>query len=259
MREWNAATYHRISNPLFDLGLAVLARVPLAGDEVAVDLGCGTGRLTRELAGRVPRGRVIGIDRSTNMLEQARVHLGGRSAAPIRLVLADAASLPLHRSVDAVFSTATLHWVPDHPRLFASIYDALRPGGRFVAQCGGGPNIARLRQRIDVLMAQPMFAAARSRFRFPWTFADVDTTAVRLREAGFVDGHTSLEPAPIAQRDADAYREFIRNIVCGPYLLAMASDEERTYFVERLTEAAADDDPPFELDYWRLNMAGRRV
>jgi trans-aconitate 2-methyltransferase len=136
MREWNAAAYHRIPDPLFDLGLAVRARVPLAGDEIAVDLGCGTGRLTRELAGRVPRGRVIGIDRSTNMLEQARIHLAGRPGASIRLVLADASSLPLHRWVDAIFSTATLHWAPAHPRLFASIHDALRPGGRFVAQCG---------------------------------------------------------------------------------------------------------------------------
>src|SRR5690349_10108566 len=116
MREWNAATYHRISTPLFDLGLAVLARVPLAGDEFAVDLGCGTGRLTRELAGRVPRGRVLGIDRSANMLTQAKGFLAGRPGVPIRLLLANALALPLHRSVDVIFSTATLHWVPDHPR-----------------------------------------------------------------------------------------------------------------------------------------------
>jgi trans-aconitate methyltransferase len=258
MREWNATTYHRISSPLADLGLAVLARVPLAGDEVAVDLGCGTGRVTRELAGRVPRGRVIGIDRSTNMLTQAKSFLGGRAGAPIRLVLADALALPLHGSVDVIFSTATLHWVRDHPRLFAGIFDALRSGGRFVAQCGGGPNIARLRQRMDALLQERSFDGARANFRFPWEFADAETTAARLTAAGFGDVTTFVERAPIVQRDADAYREFLKNVICGPYLMAMSHDRQRTYFLDRLTNAGAADDPPFELDYCRLNMAGRK-
>src|SRR5215468_2464038 len=133
MREWNATTYHRISDPLFDLGMAVLARLELTGDETVVDLGCGTGRLTREVAVRVPRGRVVGLDRSINMVTTAREYLAGGTGAPVDLVLGDALALPLRESVDAVFSTATLHWVLDHPRLFAGIYEALKPGGRFVA------------------------------------------------------------------------------------------------------------------------------
>src|SRR5438128_160634 len=128
MREWNAGTYHRISDPLYDLGLAVLARLPLAGDETVVDLGCGTARLTKELADRLPRGRVLALDRSANMLAVAGPYLAdvavmnvGRAvlapanaaAAHVWLVRADASDLPLARSVDAIFSTATLHWVLD--------------------------------------------------------------------------------------------------------------------------------------------------
>jgi trans-aconitate 2-methyltransferase len=257
MREWNAATYHRISDPLFDLGMAVLARLELAGDETVLDLGCGTGRLTREVAARVPRGRVLGLDRSTNMVSMARTYLEQVAGAPIDLLLADALALPLRGSVDAVFSTATLHWVLDHPRLFANIHDALKPGGQFVAQCGGGPNIARLRQRVDAVMQEPVFAPARARFQFPWNFANAETTASRLEAAGFVDVKTYVESAPIVQRDADAFGEFIRNVVCGPYLAAMTDEAQRDLFVERLTAAAERDDPPFELDYWRLNMSAR--
>ena len=133
MREWNADTYHRVSNPQFDWGLPVLARLPLEGHELVLDVGCGTGRLTRELAARVPRGRVIAVDRSANMLAVAGAYLA-QSAVPVRLVQADAASLPFRGVADAVFSTATFHWVLDHPRLFGSVYAALKPGGRFVAQ-----------------------------------------------------------------------------------------------------------------------------
>jgi len=163
VREWNAGTYHRISDPLYDLGLAVLARLPLSGDETVVDLGCGTGRLTKELADRLPRGRVLALDRSENMLAVAGPYLGthaGRdlsspaTVAHVWLVRAEASLLPLERSVDAIFSTATLHWVLDHPRLFASIHAALKPGGRFVAQCGGGPNVERLRGRVARLLQE---------------------------------------------------------------------------------------------------------
>jgi trans-aconitate methyltransferase len=258
MREWNAATYHRISDPLFDLGMIVLGRLELTGNETVLDLGCGTGRLTREVAARVPRGRVLGLDRSTNMVRAARSYLQDASGARIDVVLADALAVPLRESVDAVFTTATLHWVLDHPRVFANIHDALKAGGQFVAQCGGGPNITRLRQRADAVMQEPAFASARERFRSPWNFADADMTATRLAAAGFVDVRTWIERAPIIQRDAASFAEFIRNVVCGPYLAAMTDDPQRDLFVERLTKAAAGDDPPFELDYWRLNIAARR-
>ena len=62
MREWNASVYHRVSNPQLEWGLPVLARLPLTGDEVVLDVGCGTGRLTDRLAERLPRGRVAAVD-----------------------------------------------------------------------------------------------------------------------------------------------------------------------------------------------------
>jgi SAM-dependent methyltransferase len=96
------------------------------------------------------------------------------------LVRADASALPLERSVDAIFSTATLHWVLDHPRLFASIHAALKPGGRFVAQCGGGPNVERLRGRVPRIMQEESFSNARDRFQNPWNLP-----MLRQRRPGF--------------------------------------------------------------------------
>ena len=121
MREWNAETYHRVSNPQFDWGMVVLARLPLDGGECVLDVGCGTGRLTEQLLARLPLGRVIGIDQSTNMVSVAREYLK-RHGDRLQLLVADAAALPIREEADAVFSTATFHWVLDHPRLFRSLH-----------------------------------------------------------------------------------------------------------------------------------------
>jgi trans-aconitate 2-methyltransferase len=238
--------------------LPVLARLPLAGDELVLDVGCGSGRLTRELARRLPRGRVIGVDRSFNMLAVARQHLAADDGARASFVQADASHLPFAGPADALFSTATFHWVLDHPRLFRGVFAALKPGGRFVAQCGGGPNIQRLHDRAAALMLDPEFAPHFTAWQDPWEFADAETTAVRLAEAGFTDVETSLVPSPIVQPDAEAFAEFVTSVICRHHLAMLPDEWSRRRYVDRLTALAAADNPPFELDYWRLNISARR-
>jgi SAM-dependent methyltransferase len=118
--EWDAEAYQRLSDPQFAWGLRVLERLPLEGGETVIDAGCGSGRLTGVLAQRLPRGHVIAVDRSTNMIEEARrrlAELGDR----VTFVCADLTTFVSDVPVDAVFSTATFHWLHDHDRLFASI------------------------------------------------------------------------------------------------------------------------------------------
>jgi trans-aconitate methyltransferase len=258
MREWNADAYHRVSAPQFDWGLRVLDRLPLSGDEVVLDVGCGTGRLTEKLVARVPRGYVVALDFSANMLARAREHLGAGPDGRVAVVRADAAWLPMAARADAVFSTATFHWVPDHPQLFRSLYQALVPGGRLVAQCGGGPNVARLHQRADALMRETPFSTYFVSWRDPWNYAEPEPTAARMRTAGFVDVVTSLEPAPVVLPDREAFKAFLITVICHPHLTYLPEGPLREAFIDKLAQQAADDSPAFELDYWRLNMSARR-
>jgi len=258
MRDWNAATYHRVSNPQLEWGLPVLARLPLAGDELVLDVGCGTGRLTERLIERLPRGRAIAIDKSPTMIATARNYLADRYQQRVDFTLASADALPFAGIADAIFSTATFHWVLDHPRLFRSLFAALRPGGRLVAQCGGGPNLHRIHERCDALMHERDFAPSFARWTSPWEFSDPDTTAKRLADAGFRDIETSLQPSPVHQPDATAYREFIETVICRPHLSMIGEAGLRNRFLDRLTEQASHDSPPFELDYWRLNLDARK-
>lgn len=254
MPDWDAAHYHRVSDPQRSWGLRVLDRLQPAPGERILDIGCGTGRLTADLYGRVGDGVITAVDRSPAMVREARRHLPAR----IGVAEADAVALPFgDERFDAVFSTATFHWVPDHPRLFAEIHRVLRRGGRLVSQAGGGPNLETLYTRTAALAREPHYAPHFEDWRDPWTFAGVDDTRDRLGQAGFSDIHVSLERAPTALADAQRYAEFVTT-VCLRHQMQRLPAEKREAYVARLTDLAAGDEPRFTLDYWRLNIDARK-
>lgn len=256
MADWNAERYHQISSPQQGWGRRVLDRLALEGSERVLDLGCGTGRVTAEIAARVPRGSVVGADRSDAMLQTARTWL--REHAPrASLVRADGAALPFKRAFDAVFSGATFHWIHDHGALFRSIVQSLQPGGRLHAQCGGEGNLAVLKARAGQLMRQPRFAPNFEDWRESTYYADVASTERRLGAAGFVDVEVWLESAPTTFDGPDEFRQFIRH-VCVREEIGRLPPRERDAFLHELTVAAVGDTPPLTLDYWRLNIAAKR-
>lgn len=255
--DWDGAAYQRLSDPQFGWGMRVLSSVELRGDECVLDLGCGPGRLTAELLERLPRGRVIAVDASPSMISTARRQLD-HFGARLSFLQGDLLNLELHSIADLAFSTAVFHYVHDHARLFRVIHRALKPGGRLVAQCGGGPNLERIRGRAYQLMRDPRFAAFFRDWRNPWNYTSPEKTAELLRAAGFIEVETGLEETPINLDKADAFREFARTVVVRPYLAAITDEARRAEFLDALVAQAAKDSPPFTLDYWRLNMRGRR-
>lgn len=267
LREWDAASYHKVANPHVDWGRAVVDRVPLRGEpgETVLDVGCGTGRLTELLLERWPALTAIAIDQSANMVAQADAHLRPRFGDRVRPVQANALHLRsssggvlADQTADAVFSTATFHWITDHPALFAELVRVLKPGGWLIAQCGGGPNIARLQTRAMAILRQEPFAPFIGTWTGPWHFADGPTTEARLREAGFINVSAETFAAPVTMPDADAYREFLTTVVFGTHLNRLPDEALRAAFIDRMVTAGATDEPPFSLDYWRLNLMGQR-
>lgn len=256
--EWDAAIYHRVSGPQIAWGSHVLDRLSLVGAETVIDAGCGSGHLTASLLERLPNGQVIAVDRSANMLAQARAHLVPRFGNRVSFLQADVAQIDVGEPVDAIFSTATFHWVLDHDALFRALFANLRPGGALVAQCGGGPNIARLRTRAAWLLESPKYRARSRGWSDPWEFAAPEETAERLQRAGFADIAAWLEPTPTPFPGAAEYREFVQSVVLRAHLDAFPDDQTRAAFMDDITALAAADDQPFVLDYWRLNLQAAR-
>lgn len=246
--EWDAATYDRVADPQALWGRAVLDRLPLGGDDTVLDAGCGSGRVTEQLLARLPRGHVVALDASAGMLDQARQRLAVHSDR-VTFVQADLATLTPadlrgHVPVDGVLSTATFHWVTDHSGLFARLAAVMRPGGRLVAQCGAEGNIAEL---IAVVRSLGVERAG------TWEYASAETTAARLREAGFTDVEvwTNVEPTPF--HSVEHFHDFLES-VCLRESLAMMPRDQREPFLEAVIAAM----PSRVLDYVRLNMTARR-
>jgi trans-aconitate 2-methyltransferase len=257
-KEWNASSYHKVSGPQTEWGRRVLSRLTVHGDERVIDAGCGTGRLTAELLRRVPDGRMVAIDRSWNMLLTARANLRPDFAARVSFVHVELPAMPFNRWADLVFSTATFHWVRDHVALFRNIFQALRDRGRLFAQCGGGPNLARAHALAEQVMQREPFAPYFTDWQTLWEFATPDITTSRLRAAGFVDIVSSLEEAPTTLADEASYREFVTTVIYNRHLERIADPALRSRFIDNITTLAAHENPPFTLDYWRLNLQGRR-
>jgi trans-aconitate 2-methyltransferase len=258
-KEWNATLYHQISAPQVSWGKKVLARVKLRGDERVLDAGCGTGRLTHDLLEALPRGHVVALDVSENMLDAARAYLEPDFGSRVEFVRCDLLELPFECEFDLIFSTASFHWVLDHDRLFRNLYRALRREGSLIAQCGGGNNLARLLARVARLIESPAYVKHFVGYRFPWEFSDAETAANRMRKAGFEQVETSLEEAPTKFETASEFQSFVESVILHRHLERLPRAELRQNFLAELTRQAANDNPPFLLDYWRLNLQGRKV
>lgn len=258
MTEWNAASYHKVSVPQASWGHKVLARLHVNGNERAIDAGCGSGRLTGALMDRLPRGRMVAIDRSWNMLMTARANLRPAFGDRVSFVRVSLPDMPFSGWADLVFSTATFHWVNDHQTLFGNILRSLRPGGQLMAQCGGGPNLARAQALAEQIMHTELFAPYFREWPGPWEFASAQTAADRMAVAGFVDIDTSIESATTTLATEEDYREFVTTVIYHPHLERLPGAGLKQAFLDRVTELSAKDDPPFTLDYWRLNISGKK-
>ncbi len=245
VRTWDGQSYDRISGPMQALGQAVLERLELRGDETVLDAGCGSGRLTEQLIERVPRGRVIGVDVSESMVTAARERLG--PDADIRRIDLLELRSALGEPVNAIFSTATFHWVGDHDALFAQLHGVLRPGGRLVAQCGGKGNITILRGRAGTVMEREPYAQRFATFTPPWNYTGAVDTEARLRTAGFSEARCWLQPAPTQPEHP---REFLSTIVLGPHVQHLPEPLREPFMDEVMAELGE----PVVVDYVRLNI-----
>jgi trans-aconitate 2-methyltransferase len=243
-RDWDASTYDRVADPMARWGAAVLERLPLQGDERVLDAGCGSGRVTELLAERLPDGRVIALDGSPSMIGTARRRLE-RFGDRIEYVVADlGAPLPIEGAVDAILSTATFHWVPDHDALFRNLAAVTRPGGRLVAQCGGAGNIASI-QRVLTTIGDGWTGPAH--------FETVLATTRRLDAAGYVDIDCWLTDEPTRFEPGEPFETYLRTVVLGAHLERLPPSE-RDAFVHAVAERVGEP----VIDYVRLNIVARR-
>ena len=242
-RDWDAATYQRVSVPHEDWARSILDRLELAGDERVLDAGCGSGRVTSMLIERLPEGTVVAVDGSPAMIDQVRSVLRPQDEA----VVSDLLELEISEPVDVVFSSAVFHWVLDHDALFRRLAAALTPGGRLAAQNGGAGNIDRLRRNSDEVASRDPYADHFEGFGRPWNYAAPEETEERLRRAGFERARCWLQPWDVVPPEP---AEFLRTVCLGPHMDRLPEELRERY----VDDVLAIEEEPLVLHYVRLNI-----
>lgn len=261
-REWDAASYETLAAPMTRWGTAFLGRLELRGGEYVLDAGCGTGRVTERLLERLPEGRVLAVDASEGMVAAAKERFAGESRVRVErcdlLELDSLAALgPVGDRVDLIFSTATFHWIPDHDRLFGSLYRALGAGGRLAAQCGGAGNISRVGWAAEEVMGEEPFAGYFEGWRDGKLYADPQSTRRRLERAGFHRPQAWLQEEPTPFESIENLARYLEKIILRSHH-ARLPEELRRPFARSVAGKISEYDGPLLIDYVRLNLLAEK-
>src|SRR4051794_17173137 len=241
---WSPADYRQNASFVPELGAPMIARLGPRPGERILDLGCGDGVLTAQIA--ESGATVVGIDASAEMVASAR-------ALGVDARIVDATALPFEAEFDAVFSNAALHWIHDADAVLTGVHRALKPGGRFIAEFGGHGNVAAVSVGVrSVLQARNI------RFDWPWYFPTATAYAPRLQAAGLVPKDLALipRPTPLPTDMAGWLLTF------GASLFAHVPEEARAVVTEEIVEllrpALRDERGVWILDYVRLRVVAAK-
>jgi len=234
-------------------GTKLINELKLKGDEIILDLGCGNGLTTRELAMRVPGGKVVGVDNAPSMLETADAHRTENT----ELLLLDINELSFRSEFDVVFSSATLHWILDHERLLDNICAALKPGGfaRMQFACDG--NCSNFFAVAREVMKLHDFEKHFRGFTWPWYMPKLKEYEKLLSKTEFRDSRVWGENADHHFPNEESMAGWIEQPSIVP-LIAALPESLRTQFrndvVERMLKRTKQADGTYFETFRRINI-----
>jgi trans-aconitate 2-methyltransferase len=254
---WDAAEYARNSAAQQGWALELMMKLALAGTESVLDVGCGDGKITAEIARRVPRGTVTGVDSSPEMIELARSSFPPSGNPNLVFRLGDARALDFDRVFDIVFSNATLHWVKEHGPVLRGTARSLKRGGRVLFQMGGRGNGAEIFQVAGRLTEASPWSRWLAGFEPPWGFYGPEEYGPWCREAGLRTVRVELLPRTMLQKGAEGLAGWIRT-TWMPYTDRLPEDLREDFIreaVDRYMEThPADSDGKVAVRMVRLEV-----
>lgn len=231
---WSAADY--ASNSVVQQAWAreLIAKVNLRGNERILDVGCGDGKVTAEIAHALPKGEAIGVDASPQMIEFARKTFPPAKVRNLEFDVMDAREIQFLRKFDLIFSNAALHWVDDHQAFLHGAASVLKPGGRLIVSCGGKGNAH------DVFLAlRPEMRMKRWRQYFrklptPYFFYAPEDYEKWLPKFGFKINSLKLAPKDATYDGLDGFATWLRTTWL-PYVQRVP-EQAREEFIAAVTD-----------------------
>lgn len=210
--QWDAADYEKYSSPQHQWARDVLRAIDFVGDECVLDIGCGDGKVTAELAAFVPQGSVLGIDSSDEMIQFARERFPTSHFPNLQFRLQDATHLAYDREFDLIVSFASLHWVRDHIAVLNGIKRGLRPHGRVALQFGGKGNAASLIGIANEIITHERWRSYFVGFTDPWAFYSVEQYMSFLACVGLAARRVELIPKDMVHHGKEELKDWVSTV-----------------------------------------------
>lgn len=242
MNTWNPEEYHRYSSEQQKWARELISKLHLNGTERVLDIGCGDGKVTAEIARHLPFGFILGIDNSHAMIQFAKMHFPPAVYPNLAFQQMDARNLQFHNEFDVVFSNATLHWVKDHLSVLHGIRKSLKPKGRILLQMGGKGNARPMIETIENVISQKEWASYFQDFVFPWGFYGKEEYALWLKEAGLKPKRIELIPKEMIHNGVESLSGWLRT-TWFPYL-ERVPEAKRERFLNEVVNCYVNDYPP---------------
>ena len=208
--KWNAAEYAANSSVQQSWAREIIAKLELRGDEQILDVGCGDGKVTAEIARALPRGSVTGVDASPQMIEFASKNFPPQKFSNLRFRAMDARKLKFERAFAVVFSNAALHWVDDHEKFLHGASAVLSPGGRLLISCGGKGNAHDVFLAIRPVMRLKRWREFFRQMPLPYFFYAPADYEKWLPKHGFKNCALQLTPKDAVYAGAEGFATWLR-------------------------------------------------
>jgi trans-aconitate 2-methyltransferase len=255
---WNAEVYERIGTPMRGWAQQVIDGLGLAGDEVVLDAGCGSGSVTFDLLKKLPNGKIYAVDFSEEMIQKLTASVRERGVTNVTAIRASLTDFELPEEVDLVFSNAVFHWIPDDDALFSCLLRATKPGGRLRAQCGGGNIFARFMPAVHAVRTAEPFKRWLGDYEDGKKYRSPEQTVASLERAGWTDARASTFEAPVTFEAEDDAVLYLRTIILRDHVARLPAEQQDAYVRAVIRECIARHGPPFTADYVRLDMWARK-
>lgn len=246
--EWDSSLYDRKHDFVPEYGKGLFDFIPKNKEQTILDLGCGTGTLTAQLADFC--GRVVGVDSSRNMIEKAEEQF-----KHIEFRVCDALALPFDEEFDIVFSNAVFHWIHDHNTLLKNIHKALKPQGLLVAEFGARGNISTI-ENAFAEVCQGLGYSYQPKFNFP----TVEAFGEALEKNGFSIDEIDAYDRPTVLKDKEqGLTDWIKQFFASE-LAPMPAHLQLSVFeqVAELTRETLWNGREWVADYRRLRVIAHK-
>ena len=248
--------YHLASGHQKEWGNRLIDELHLKGDEVILDLGCGEGTLTARLATLVPKGGVVGMDSSVQMIQAAK----GLETSNLKFLCRDIDDLDFHLGFDVIFSNASLHWVRDHDRLLRNVHEALKEGGMARFNFAGDGNCPNFLSVVRELMASEEYSSYFEAFIWPWYMPTVSAYQDQVGSTGLFEYRVWGETVD-RRFSASELTGWIEQPSLVPLLEQLPGDTKQSFrddVVAEMLQRTRQDDGCYLETFRRINLLARK-